>query len=71
METPGGGAYGPVSKEGQAKEPSVLSSKVYDSRRLTTRLSSKYERSKSSSKSLRNFTERGSLFEYRMAQESV
>lgn len=70
METPGGGGYGPVSKEGQAKEPSVLSSKVYDSRRLTTRLSSKYERSRSS-KSLRNFTERGSLFEYRMAQESV
>lgn len=69
METPGGGGYGPVSK-GQAKEPSVLSSKVYDSRRLTTRLSSKYERSRSS-KSLRNFTERGSLFEYRMAQESV
>ncbi|XP_029678824.1 5-oxoprolinase isoform X1 [Formica exsecta] len=70
METPGGGGYGPVSKEGRAKEPSVLSSKVYDSRRLTTRLSSKYERSRSS-KSLRNFTERGSLFEYRMAQESV
>ncbi|KAL6434957.1 hypothetical protein ACFW04_005248 [Cataglyphis niger] len=71
METPGGGGYGPVSKEGQARESSVLSSKVYDSRRLTTSLSSKYERSKSSSKSLRNFTERGSLFEYRMAQESV
>ncbi|XP_070160047.1 5-oxoprolinase isoform X2 [Polyergus mexicanus] len=70
METPGGGGYGPVGKEGQVKEPSVLSSKVYDSRRLTTRLSSKYERSRSS-KSLRNFTERGSLFEYRMAQESV
>lgn len=70
MKTPGGGGYGPVSKEGQAKESSVLSSKVYDSRLQTTRLSSKYKRSRSS-KSLRNFTERGSLFEYRMAQESV
>lgn len=70
METPGGGGYGPVSKREQAKESSDLSSKVYDSRRLTTRLSSKYKRSRSN-KSLRNFTERGSVFEYRMAQESV
>lgn len=70
METPGGGGYGPINKEEQAKESLVLSSKVYNSQRLITRLSSKYKRSRSS-KSLRNFSERGSLFEYRMAQESV
>jgi len=70
METPGGGGYGPINKGEQAKESSVLSSKVYNSQRLITRLSSKYKRSRSS-KSLRNFAERGSLFEYRMAQESV
>ncbi|XP_029175794.1 5-oxoprolinase [Nylanderia fulva] len=70
METPGGGGYGPVGKREQAKKSSVLSSKVYDSQRLATRFSSKYKRSRSN-KSLRNFTERGSVFEYRMAQESV
>lgn len=70
MKTPGGGGYGPVNKREQVKESSVLSSKAYDSRRLAARLSSKYKRSRSN-KSLRNFIERGSVFEYRMAQESV
>lgn len=70
METPGGGGYGSVYEKEQTERSSVLYSKTYDSQRLTTSFSSKYKDLKSN-KSLRNFTERGSIFDYRMAQESV
>ncbi|XP_011879574.1 PREDICTED: 5-oxoprolinase [Vollenhovia emeryi] len=69
METPGGGGYGFVYEEKQVGRSSIYS-KTHDSQHLTTRSTSKYEDSKSTS-SLHNFTERGSVFEYRMAQESV
>lgn len=69
METPGGGGYGSVYEEEQVERSSIYS-KTYDSQHLLTKSTSKYKDSKSHS-SLHNFTERGSVFEYRMAQESV
>lgn len=67
METPGGGGYGSVYEEKQVERSSIYS-KTYDSQHLIT--GSKYKDSKSRSSS-HNFAERGSVFEYRMAQESV
>ncbi|KAL6260479.1 hypothetical protein P5V15_008004 [Pogonomyrmex californicus] len=61
METPGGGGYGSVHK----KRHTEKSSKSHDSQCLTTRFAS------NSNRNLPYFMERGSVFEYRMAQESV
>lgn len=61
METPGGGGYGLTSKK-QADENSDY--------QCLTRRSLKYRDSKSK-KNQPIFTERGSVFEYRKAQESV
>lgn len=69
METPGGGGYGSVYEEKQVERASIYS-KTFDSQHLISRSTSKYKDSKSNS-NLQNFTERGSVFEYRMAQESV
>jgi len=68
METPGGGGYGSVYEDKQAEKSSAYS-KTYDSQHLR-RSTSEYQDSKSN-RNLHNFTERGSVFEYRMAQESV
>jgi len=67
METPGGGGYGSVYEDKQAERSSVYS-KTYDSQ--LRRSISEHQDSKSN-RNLHNFTERGSVFEYRMAQESV
>ncbi|XP_018407362.1 PREDICTED: 5-oxoprolinase [Cyphomyrmex costatus] len=69
METPGGGGYGSVYKDKQAEKSSVYS-KTYNSQYLATRSTSEYKDTESN-RTLHNFVERGSVFEYRMAQESV
>lgn len=68
METPGGGGYGSVYEEKKVEKSSTFS-KTYDSQHLR-KSTSKYNNLKSNN-SLHNFTERGSVFEYRMTQESV
>jgi len=68
METPGGGGYGSVYKDKQAEKSSIYS-KTYNSQYLATRSTSEYKDTKSNRN--HNFAERGSVFEYRMTQESV
>lgn len=68
METPGGGGYGSVYEEKRVGRSSIYS-KTYDSQHLI-RKSTSNDDSKSNN-NLHNFTERGSVFEYRIAQESV
>lgn len=66
METPGGGGYG-AAYEDKGAEKSL---RTYNSQHLTTSSTPKYKDSKSN-RSQNIFAERGSVFEYRMAQESV
>ncbi|XP_070518965.1 5-oxoprolinase isoform X2 [Cardiocondyla obscurior] len=70
METPGGGGYGSICEEKQTEEFSICSKTLYNSQHLVTKSALKFKDPRFNS-SLNNFAERGSVFEYRMAQESV